>query len=196
MSRPLMLVGLAVVTFMLAFLWWWQSGSEGVDAVSESATSQHELRPQTTRETPTIDRQSGSGTDVQSTASFELADLSDAQVGETVSFFLPQENRDIRLVVSESRQTPAGNRTLIAENLNEGVYHRLILTMGQFQSFGNIQTDRDRYQFAIANGTGDIHSVSAMNRRLDGSASDFVIRTPEQELPPEPIAPEKIEVYR
>lgn len=194
LSKVLMLVGVSVVTFLLAFLWWWQAAPDD-DGILRTPQAPHAgpgvLSPDLTR---LPDADAAVADQVIASARFELVDLGEVQIGEVVSFFLPHENREIQLTVSETRQTPAGNKVVIAEKLNAGIYHRLILTIGQYQSFGNIQTERDRYQFAIADGSGDIHAVSALNRRLDGSRSDFVVRTPEQELPLIPLLPEKIEV--
>ncbi|MFT7219725.1 MAG: hypothetical protein ACI8Z1_001340 [Candidatus Azotimanducaceae bacterium] len=124
-----------------------------------------------------VPRQTEMGTD------FELQDLSSVKIGEAFSFYLTLENRSIKLNVSEVRQTRAGNRVIVADSMVEGASHRLILTIGKYQTFGNLQTDRGRYQFELTGGFGAIYAASALQPKSTDADKDYVVREPRKEAP-------------
>jgi len=65
----------------------------------------------------------------------------------------------------------------------DGNSHRLILTIGKYQTFGNLQTDLGRYQFELTGGFGAIYSASALQPRSSDADKDYVVRERIKEAP-------------
>lgn len=101
-----------------------------------------------------------------------LIDLGGFQAGDELDLFIPQEGTSYRGRISTVEMTSSGNRVLSGKF--EGG-HRFIFTVGQFQTFGSVQTDKGRYQLETRDGNGRIISLSAINRKLDFSKPDYVI---------------------
>lgn len=112
-----------------------------------------------------------------------LADLSGFQAGDTISLYIPQEDRLYEGPVSEVVTTASGNTVLTGLLGKPEQRQRFVFTVGQYQTFGTIQTAGGRYQLETRGGTGRIISVATINEKLDFSIPDYVIPKREDEPP-------------
>ncbi len=110
-----------------------------------------------------------------------LMDLSGAGVGESFSLYIPQEDRILQGTVQRLSFSKAGNRVLQGRIRDGDQAHSFVITVGQYQTFGSIQTSRDRYQFELTDGEGTLIAQSTLNEKRDYSQPDFVI--PERKEP-------------
>lgn len=113
--------------------------------------------------------------------SVNLNDLSNLKGGDDIALFVPHEDSVHEGLITDVSTTPSGNRVITG--FLDG-RHRFVFTVGQFQTFGTIQTQAGRYQLEARDGTGRIVSVKSINESLDFSQPDYII--PEKKvLPPE-----------
>lgn len=116
-----------------------------------------------------------------------MNDLSNLNGGDEIAIFVPQEDSVHEGLITEASTTPSGNRVITG--FLDG-RHRFVFTVGEFQTFGTIQTETGRYQLEVRDGTGRIISVKTINEGLDFSQPDYVV--PEKKIQP-PEEPDKEE---
>ncbi len=119
--------------------------------------------------------------------SVNMNDLSNLNGGDEIAIFVPQEDSVHEGLITEASTTPSGNRVITG--FLDG-RHRFVFTVGEFQTFGTIQTETGRYQLEVRDGTGRIISVKTINEGLDFSQPDYVV--PEKKIQP-PEVPNKEE---
>ena len=118
---------------------------------------------------PTYSQNEGKGREII------LSDLSAHAVGDEIDLYIPQENRSYLGEVAEVDLTATGNRVLSGFFDKEMRRHRFIFTVGVSQTFGTLQTPKERYQLEVRNGVGRIISVAEITQDLDFSKPDYVI---------------------
>ncbi len=118
---------------------------------------------------PTYSQNEGKGREIT------LSDLSAHAVGDEIDLYIPQENRSYLGEVAEVDLTATGNRVLSGFFDKEMRRHRFIFTVGVSQTFGTLQTPKERYQLEVRNGVGRIISVAEITQDLDFSKPDYVI---------------------
>ena len=94
---------------------------------------------------------------------------------DEIDLYIPQENRSYLGEVAEVDLTATGNRVLSGFFDKEMRRHRFIFTVGVSQTFGTLQTPKERYQLEVRNGVGRIISVAEITQDLDFSKPDYVI---------------------
>lgn len=109
------------------------------------------------------------------TAPLSMMDLAGINVGETFSLYIPQEERILAGSVERTKVSKAGNEVLEGTILDGGRSYSFVVTVGRHQTFGSIQTSRDRYQFELTDGEGELIAQSTINKSRDFSKPDFVI---------------------
>ncbi|MBL6691824.1 MAG: hypothetical protein ISP91_15685 [Pseudomonadales bacterium] len=112
-----------------------------------------------------------------------LMDLTDARIGESFSLYIPQEERILVGAVERTHVSKAGNRVLQGRIQDGDRSYSFVVTVGRHQTFGSIQTSRDRYQFELKDGEGELIAQSTLNKMRDFSEPDYVIpqrREPEK----------------
>ena len=78
--------------------------------------------------------------------------------------------------VDQSHLTKAGNEVLQGRIKDGENYYGFVVTIGRHHTFGSVQTRRDRYQFELTDGEGELIAQSAINKLRDFSEPDYVIR--------------------
>ena len=142
----------------------------------------------TSQQTAPLITQPGSSSITGKGMSVSLNDLSNFKAGDVIALFIPQEDSVHEGRITDVSMTESGNRVIIG--FLDG-NHRFIFTVGQFQTFGTIQTQAGRYQLETRDGAGKIVSVQAIKESLDFIQPDYVI--PEKILlPKEPRTEEEI----
>jgi len=112
-----------------------------------------------------------------------MMDLADMRIGEPFSLYIPQEERILAGTVERTRVSKAGNQVLQGRIRDGDRSYSFVVTVGRHQTFGSIQTSRDRYQFELKDGEGELIAQSTLNKMRDFSEPDYVIpqrREPEK----------------
>ncbi len=108
-------------------------------------------------------------------APLSMMDLAGVNVGETFSIYIPQEERILAGRVERTKISKAGNEVLQGTIQDGGRSYSFVVTVGRHQTFGSVQTSRDRYQFELKDGEGELIAQSTINKSRDFSEPDFVI---------------------
>lgn len=168
MKSRLLVVVAMLATAAVAGLLYVQSGSldspvASSGEVSPSATAPENTEPDPQRRTVKAE-------------TISMMDLAGTGVGDSFSLYIPQEDRIVSGTVSQSHFTKAGNEVLQGTIEDGDQSYGFVITIGRNQTFGSVQTRRDRYQFELADGQGELIAQSATNALRDFSEPDYVIR--------------------
>lgn len=107
--------------------------------------------------------------------SVSMMDMAGTQVGESFSLYIPQEDRILAGTVQKSHITRAGNEVLEGVIQDGAQSFAFVITIGRHQTFGSIQTSRDRYQLELTEGAGELIAQSTIQGLRDYSEPDYVI---------------------
>jgi hypothetical protein len=111
-----------------------------------------------------------------------FTDLSSLVAGEQFAFHIPQEDSEFGGEVENVNVSGSGNTIIVGWLRDAEQSHRFIFTVGQHQTFGTLQTNKDRYQFESRDGIGRIVAVSTIKQGLDYSQPDFVVPARKSEV--------------
>ena len=162
MNSKLVVAGALIVVIILAVIAYQRMPGEPEISSVESAPV---IAPTEVKRVP----------DELQTEPLSMMDLAGVNVGETFSLYIPQEERILAGRVERTKVSKAGNEVLQGTIQDGGRSYSFVVTVGRQQTFGSVQTSRDRYQFELKDGEGELIAQSTINKSRDFSEPDFVI---------------------
>ena len=105
----------------------------------------------------------------------QVADFGELVEDDRIAFYIPQEDSHLSGYVGETSLTESGNKVIIGMLLDKGIEYRFVFTVGRLQTFGTLNTSKDRYQLEARDGIGRLVSSREINRDLDFSKPDYIV---------------------
>ncbi len=104
-----------------------------------------------------------------------IADMRDLSIGDSISFFVPQEDVAYAGAVDEVIVSEAGNKSIVGMFYVDGADYRFVFTLGQQYTFGTLHTPKGRYQLESIGGQGRLVSTSEINADRDFTIPDYYV---------------------
>lgn len=105
----------------------------------------------------------------------QVADMQSMEMGEVLSFFVPQEGQQYAGVIDKVIVSAAGSKSLTGMFDVEGAEYRFVFTLGGQHTFGTLHTPLGRYQLQAIDGVGTLVAASDISAKRDYSLPDFVV---------------------
>ena len=145
------------------------SKSEGLDPIGSDNLSGDERETLDDQSPSKVENFKVKGMPVQ------VADMRSMELGEELSFFVPQEDQQYAGVIDEVIISAAGSKSLTGMFDIEGTEYRFVFTVGGQHTFGTLHTPLGRYQLQAVNGVGTLVSASDISAKRDYSVPDYIV---------------------